>query len=186
MAAMGFIAGRGLGKSGAGIAAPIQVNTTIVLPVIAVVVLRLIPSRAVGRMLLADWLRSSGTTARRCICWARLTAWRVTEQEHSVSGFTRCQLTVSQLLCLVTMPCRSTASCQQFRRGQVTALRPGAGLGLVHSMAAEGATAAKKQRRGGRKARLRKHAEAQRADRHAARVHCLVHSAAHVCAACTV
>lgn len=65
---------------------------------------------------------------------------------------------------------------------QVTALRPGAGLGLVHSTAAEGATAAKKRRRGGRKARLRKHAEAQRAHRQAAggiTMLCTVHSEAH-------
>lgn len=48
---------------------------------------------------------------------------------------------------------------------QVTALRPGAGLGLLPNNTAEGATAAKKRRRGGRKARLRKFAEAQRANR---------------------
>lgn len=48
---------------------------------------------------------------------------------------------------------------------QVTALRPGAGLGVLPNNTAEGAAAAKKRRRGGKRARLRKFAQANRAGR---------------------
>ncbi len=68
---------------------------------------------------------------------------------------------------LVTSPSQTTYRIANaiIHRQQVTALRPGAGLGVLPNNTVEGAAAAKKRRRGGKRVRLRKFAQANRAGR---------------------
>ena len=69
MAAMGFVAGRGLGKAGTGIAAPVQVQAATVLQVIAVIVARTASSTQQTACCSSTGYKAVAP-AQRCVCWS--------------------------------------------------------------------------------------------------------------------